>query len=128
MAVTAAAGVLRSWAAVGGMGRVRVWCWPAGRRTCAVMVSRVRVTVTSVSSSRAMRLRSRAGVAGSSQIAGRSVTSWRIRVFCASVSCPVSFLRACSQVSCAWLRARRAVFQSASRVSATSRLAGSTAR
>ena len=40
------------------------------------MVSRVRVTVTSVSSSRAMRLRSRAGVAGSSQIAGRSVTSW----------------------------------------------------
>ena len=40
MAVTAAAGVLRSWAAVGGMGRVRVWCWPAGRRTCAVMVSR----------------------------------------------------------------------------------------
>ena len=40
------------------------------------MVSRVRVTVTSVSSSRAMRLRSRAGVAGSFQIAGRSVTSW----------------------------------------------------
>ena len=33
-------------------------------------------TVTSVSSSRAMRLRSRAGVAGSFQIAGRSVTSW----------------------------------------------------
>ena len=57
MAVTAAAGVLRSWAAVGGMGRVRVVCWPPGRRTCAVMVSRVRVTVTSVSSSRAMRLR-----------------------------------------------------------------------
>ena len=96
MAVTAAAGVLRSWAAVGGMGRVRVWCWPAGRRMCAVMVSRVRVTVTSVSRSRAMRLRSRAGVAGSSQIAGRSVASCRIRVFCASVSCPVSFLRAWS--------------------------------
>jgi len=35
------------------------------------MVSRVRVTVMSVSSSRAMRLRSRAGVAGSFQIAGR---------------------------------------------------------
>ena len=56
-----------------------------------------------------MRLRSRAGVAGSSQIAGRSVTSWRIRVFCASVSCPASCLRACSQASWAWLRARRAV-------------------
>ena len=71
MAVTASAGVLRIWAAVGGTGMVRVWCWPAGRRTCAVMVSRVLVTVTSVSSSRAMRLRSRAGVAGSFQIAGQ---------------------------------------------------------
>jgi hypothetical protein len=75
---------------------VRVQVWPAGRRMCAVMVPVVRVTVTSVSSSRAMRLRSRAGVAGSSQIAGRSVASWRIRVSCASVSCPVSFLRAWS--------------------------------
>ena len=55
------------------------------------MVSRVRVTVTSVSSSRAMRLRSRAGVAGSFQIAGRSVTSCWIRVFWASVSCPALF-------------------------------------
>jgi hypothetical protein len=30
---------------VGGTGVVRVWCCPAGRRTCAVMVSRVLVTV-----------------------------------------------------------------------------------
>ena len=124
MAVTTAAGVLRSWAAVGGMGRVRVVCCPAGRRMCAVMVPAVRVAVTSVSSSRVMRLRSRAGVAGSSQIAGRSVASCRIRVFWASVSCPVSCLRACSYAFWAWLRARRAVFQSASRVPATSRLAG----
>jgi hypothetical protein len=35
-----------------------VWCWPPARRMWAVMVSLVRVTVTSVSSSRAMRLRS----------------------------------------------------------------------
>jgi hypothetical protein len=35
---------------------------------CAVMVSLVLVTVTSVSSSRAMRLRSRSGVAGSFQM------------------------------------------------------------
>jgi hypothetical protein len=42
MAVMAAAGVLRIWAAVGGTGVVRVWCWPPGKRTCAVMVSRVR--------------------------------------------------------------------------------------
>ena len=124
MAAMAVAGVLRIWAAVGGTGMVRVWCWPAGRRTCAVMVSRVRVMVTSVSSSRAMRLRSRAGMAGSSQIAGRSVTSWAIRVFWASVSCPVLLLRAWSYASWAWLGARSAVFQSASRVSATSRLAG----
>ena len=79
MAVTTAAGVLRSCAAFGGMGRVRVQVWPAGRRMCAVMVSRVRVTVMSVSSSRAMRLRSRAGVAGSFQIAGRSV--WKASPF-----------------------------------------------
>ena len=75
-----------------------------------------------------MRLRSRAGVAGSFQIAGRSVASWLIRACWAAVSCPVSCLRACSHASWAWVRARRAVFQSASRVPATSRLAGLTAR
>ena len=47
---------------------VRVWSWPLARRTCALMVSPVRETVTSVSSGRAMGLRSRAGVAGSFQI------------------------------------------------------------
>jgi hypothetical protein len=61
-----------------GTGRVMVRAWPPARRTCAVMVSLVRVTVTSVSSSRAMRLRSRIGVAGSFQMPGRSVTSWLI--------------------------------------------------
>ena len=60
------------------------------------MVSLVRVTVTSVSSSRAMRLRSRIGVAGSFQMPGRSVTSWLILVFWALVSCPVCCLRAVS--------------------------------
>ena len=39
----------------------------------ALVPSRVRVTVTSVTSIRAMRLRYRAAVAGSFQIAGRSV-------------------------------------------------------
>ena len=39
--------------------------------------------------SRAMRRRSRIGVAGSFQMPGRSVTSWAIRSFWASVSCPV---------------------------------------
>src|SRR6266568_6862747 len=68
----------------------------SARRTCAVMVSRVLVRVTSVSSRRAMRLRSRAGVAGSFQMPGRSVTSWLIRVFWASVSCPLCCLRAWS--------------------------------
>jgi hypothetical protein len=52
------------------------------------MVTLVLVTVTSVSSSRVMRLRSRAGVAGSFQMPGRSVTSWAIRFFCAAVSVP----------------------------------------
>ena len=60
------------------------------------MVSLVRVTVTSVSSSRAMRLRSRAGVAGSFQMPGRSVTSWAIRSFWAGVSVPVCCSRALS--------------------------------
>jgi hypothetical protein len=32
MAVTTAAGVLRSWAAVGGMGRVRVQVWLESRQ------------------------------------------------------------------------------------------------
>jgi hypothetical protein len=66
------------------------------RRACAVMVSLVLVTVTSVSSRRAMRLRSRAGVVGSFQLAGRSVTSWLIRVFWAAVSRPACCSRALS--------------------------------
>ena len=81
IAVMALAGVCRISQARLGDRRVRVRSWPPARRTCAVMVSLVRVTVTSVSSSRAMRLRSLIGVAGSFQIAGRSVTSWLIRVF-----------------------------------------------
>ena len=60
------------------------------------MVSLVLVTVTSVSSSRAMRLRSRMGVAGSFQMPGRSVASWAIRAFWASVSCPFCCSRALS--------------------------------
>ena len=88
MAVMTLGGVCRIFQAGWGAGRVRVRCWPPARRTCAVMVSLVRVTVTSVSSSRAMRLRSRIGVAGSFQMPGRSVTSWRIRAFWASVSWP----------------------------------------
>jgi len=75
-----------------------------------------------------MRLRSRAGVVGSFQSAGRSLTSWWIRFFWASVICPIWAWRALSWSSWAWLRARSVVFQSASRVSATSRLVGSTAR
>ena len=59
--VTVLAGVCRISQARLGTGRVRVWCWPPARRTCAVMVSLVLVAVTSVSSSRAMRLRSRIG-------------------------------------------------------------------
>ena len=45
----------------------------------------VRFRVTSSISSRAIRLRSRAGVAGSDQRAGKSAASWRIRVLCCSV-------------------------------------------
>ena len=48
--------VCRIFQAGSGTGRVRVRAWPPARRTCAVMVSLVRVMVTSVSSSRAMRL------------------------------------------------------------------------
>ena len=70
--------------------------WPPVRRMCAVMVSLVRVTVTSVSSSRVMRLRSRIGVAGSFQMPGRSVTSWEIRFFWAGVSVSVCCSRAFS--------------------------------
>ena len=59
-------------------------------------VALVRVTVTSVSSSRAMRLRSRMGVAGSCQMPGRSVTSWLIRSFWAGVRVPSCCWRALS--------------------------------
>jgi hypothetical protein len=82
------------------------------------------VTVMSVRSSRVMRLRSRCGVAGSFQIAGKSVTSLRMRVFWVSASSAVAAFWAVSQASWASLSARSAVFQPASRVSATSRLAG----
>jgi hypothetical protein len=93
MAVTTSAGV-RRWSATGRGGEtVMVWSWPPARRTWAVIRSPVRVAVTSVSSSRAMRLRSRCGVAGSFQMAGRSVTSWAIRCLRAAVSWPV----------CCWL-------------------------
>ena len=95
-AVMVLAGVCRISQARLGTGRVRVRCWPPARRTCAVMVSLVRVAVMSVSSSRAMRLRSRIGVAGSFQMPGRSVTSWLILVFWALVSCPVCCRRAVS--------------------------------
>ncbi len=88
--------VCRIFQAGSGTGRVRVRCWPPARRTWAVMVSLVRVTVTSVSRSRAMRLRSRMGVAGSCQMPGRSVTSWAIRSLWASVSCPPSWARVLS--------------------------------
>lgn len=46
------------------------------------MVWLILVTVTSVSSSRVMRLRSRVGVAGSFQMLGRSVTSYRRSLTC----------------------------------------------
>ena len=107
------------------VGRVRVWFWPPGSRRWQVMVSAVLVTVTSVRSRRAMRLRSRWGVCGSLKMAGRSVTSWRMRAFCASVRVPVAVLAAWSEASWA---SRWALFQSALRVSATSRLAGLTVR
>ena len=68
----------------------------AGQAACAVMVSVVLVAVTSVSSSRAIRLRSRIGVAGSFQMAGRSVTSWAMRACWALVSCPACSRRALS--------------------------------
>src|ERR1700747_2224520 len=53
--------VCRIFQAGSGTGRVRVRCWPPARRACAVMVSLVLGTGTSVSSSRAMRLRARRG-------------------------------------------------------------------
>ena len=96
MAVMTWGGVCRMAQPGRGAGRVRVWCWPPARRMWAVMVSLVRVMVTSVSRSRAMRLRSRAGVAGSFQMPGRLVTSCRIRAFCWSVSCPGCCWRALS--------------------------------
>src|SRR6266571_7025130 len=101
--------VCRIFQAGSGTGRVRVRAWPPARRTCAVMVSLVRVTVTSVSSSRAMRLRSRIGVAGSCQMPGRSVTSWLIRSFRAGVRVPSCCSRALSQAAWASLRAQRGV-------------------
>ena len=52
-------GVLRSSQAGLSVGRVRVWFWPPRSRMWQVMVSAVLVTVTSVRSRRAMRLRSR---------------------------------------------------------------------
>ena len=57
-------GVLRSCQALSGTGRCRTWCRPPGKRMAAVMACWPRVRVTSVSSRRMRRLRSRAGVAG----------------------------------------------------------------
>jgi len=72
----------RTFQAGSGTGRVMVRCWPPARRACAVMVSLVRVTVTSVSRRRVMRLRSRAGVAGSFQMAATQSGPGRRRRAC----------------------------------------------
>jgi hypothetical protein len=69
-----------------------VCSWPPRSRRPQVIVPSFLVMVTSVISSRAMRLRSRCGVPGSFQIAGKSVTSHWIRVFWRSVSSVAALL------------------------------------
>ena len=81
-----------------------------------------------VISSRTIRLRSRAGVAGSVHRAGKSAASWRICALRCSLSAVLAAVVWRSYSSWASWSARRVSFQSASRVSATSRLSGSTAR
>lgn len=53
-----------------GRGRAKVWSCPPVKRTWQVVAWSSRMMVTSLISRRAMRLRSRCGVAGSFQIAG----------------------------------------------------------
>ena len=69
---------------------------PPCHRMLQVIVFAFLVTVTSVRSRRVMRLRSRCGVAGSFQIAGKSVTSVRMRVFWVSARLAVAVFWALS--------------------------------
>jgi transposase len=126
-AAMTAGSVCRSSQAVSGRGRVSWWLWPPRRTTPTLMWS-VLVRVTSVTSSRIMRLRSRIGVAGSFQSRGKSAARAVILARVSGESGPIAVFFARSYSSVASASSRRAVFQSASRVSATSRLAGSTAR
>ena len=74
--VMIAGSVSQVFQAGGGIGTDRLVSWPPRNRTCRWMRS-VLVMVTSSMSSRAMRLRSRCGVAGWDHRAGKSVASPR---------------------------------------------------
>ena len=65
---------------LGGIAMVRLWVWPPRRRTCRWMRS-VLCRVTSSTSRRTMRLRSRWGCCGLDHSAGKSVASERIWCF-----------------------------------------------
>jgi len=80
---------------VGGIGIARLVVVPPRKRTCRWIWS-VLVKVTSSMSSRAMRLRSRCGVAGSDHMAGKSLASARMRALCWSVNA------ACAAVLARW--------------------------
>ena len=115
---------LKPW---GGDGIARLVVCPPRKRTWRWIWS-VLFSVTSSIRSRAIRLRSRCGVAGSDHREGKSVASWRTRCLCSSVSWAFAAAVARSYSSWAVWWARSASFQSASSVSATSRLSGSTER
>ena len=74
--------------ALSGTGMVRLVVWPPRNRTCRWMFSVVLLMVTSSMSKRAIRFRSRCGVAGFFHRAGKSVARARIRARCSSVSAP----------------------------------------
>ena len=78
-------GLSRACHAWSGIGIVRLVVCPPRKRTCRWIWS-VLFSVTSSISSRAMRLRSRCGVAGSDQSLGKSAASWRIWVLRSSLS------------------------------------------
>ena len=124
---TSAAGVRRRSGAVSGSGHSTLRVAPP-RQRMEIWITSSRIRVTSSMSSRSIRLRSRAGVRGSSQTRGRSATSAVTRSFISGVTAGAWALPARAYASSASANRWSAWFQWRSRLSATSRFSGRTSR
>ena len=124
---TSAAGVRRRSGAVSGSGHSTLRVAPP-RQRMEIWITSSRIRVTSSMSSRSIRLRSRAGVRGSSQTRGRSATSAVTRSFISGVTAGAWALPARAYASSASANRWSAWFQWRSRLSATSRFSGRSRR